>query len=50
MTSSKASVRALDDNEEPMELLRYIEVIEKCFGRTAKMEMLSAAGGRCVSQ
>jgi UDP-glucuronate 4-epimerase len=33
-------VRALDGNEEPMELLRYIEVIEKCLGRTAKMEML----------
>jgi UDP-glucuronate 4-epimerase len=32
-------------NEEPVELLRYIEVIEKCLGRKAQMEMLPLQAG-----
>jgi UDP-glucuronate 4-epimerase len=32
-------------NEEPVELLRYIEVLEKCLGRKARMEMLALQPG-----
>jgi UDP-glucuronate 4-epimerase len=32
-------------NEKPVELLRYIEVLEKCLGRTARLEMLPLQPG-----
>lgn len=32
-------------NEEPVELLRYIEVLEQCLGRKATMEMLPLQAG-----
>ena len=32
-------------NENPVELLRYIEVLEQCLGRKAKMEMLPLQAG-----
>jgi len=32
-------------NEEPVELLRYIEVLEDCLGKKAKMEMLPLQAG-----
>ncbi|RDS83640.1 NAD-dependent epimerase [Dyella monticola] len=32
-------------NEKPVELLRYIEVLEHCLGRKAKMEMLPLQAG-----
>ena len=32
-------------NEQPVELLRYIEVLEKCLGRKARMEMLPLQAG-----
>ena len=32
-------------NEQPVELLRYIEVLEHCLGRKAKMEMLPLQAG-----
>lgn len=32
-------------NEQPVELLRYIEVLEKCLGRKAEMEMLPLQAG-----
>ncbi|MBJ6980357.1 NAD-dependent epimerase [Luteimonas sp. MC1572] len=32
-------------NEEPVELLRYIEVLEKCLGRKAVMELLPLQAG-----
>lgn len=32
-------------NEQSVELLRYIEVLEKCLGRNAKMEMLPLQAG-----
>jgi UDP-glucuronate 4-epimerase len=32
-------------NAEPVELLRYIEVLEQCLGRKAKMEMLPLQAG-----
>ncbi|GLQ97654.1 NAD-dependent epimerase [Dyella mobilis] len=32
-------------NEEPVELLRYIEVLEQCLGRKAKMQMLPLQAG-----
>lgn len=32
-------------NEQPVELLRYIEVLEDCLGRKAKMEMLPLQAG-----
>ncbi|MFA6229072.1 MAG: NAD-dependent epimerase [Rhodanobacter sp.] len=32
-------------NEEPVELLRYIEVLERCLGRKATMEMLPLQAG-----
>lgn len=32
-------------NQEPVELLRYIEVLEQCLGRKAKMEMLPLQAG-----
>ena len=32
-------------NEQPVELLRYIEVLEQCLGRNAKMEMLPLQAG-----
>jgi len=32
-------------NEQPVELLRYIEVLEQCLGRKAKMEMLPLQAG-----
>jgi UDP-glucuronate 4-epimerase len=32
-------------NEEPVELLRYIEVLEQCLGRKAQMEMLPLQPG-----
>ncbi|MFY2763013.1 NAD-dependent epimerase [Arenimonas sp. MALMAid1274] len=32
-------------NEQPVELLRYIEVLEQCLGRKSKMEMLPLQAG-----
>ena len=32
-------------NEQPVELLRYIEVLEQCLGRKAKMDMLPLQAG-----
>jgi UDP-glucuronate 4-epimerase len=32
-------------NEQPVELLRYIEVLEQCLGRKAKMELLPLQAG-----
>ena len=32
-------------NEQPVELLRYIEVLEQCLGRKASMEMLALQAG-----
>lgn len=32
-------------NEQPVELLRYIEVLEQCLGKKAKMEMLPLQSG-----
>jgi UDP-glucuronate 4-epimerase len=32
-------------NEHPVELLRYIEVLEQCLGRKAQMEMLPLQAG-----
>lgn len=32
-------------NEQPVELMRYIEVLEQCLGRKAQMEMLSLQPG-----
>jgi UDP-glucuronate 4-epimerase len=32
-------------NEQPVELLRYIEVLEQCLGRKAQMEMLPLQAG-----
>jgi UDP-glucuronate 4-epimerase len=32
-------------NEQPVELMRYIEVLEKCLGRKAKMDMLPLQAG-----
>jgi UDP-glucuronate 4-epimerase len=32
-------------NEQPVELLRYIEVLEQCLGRKARMEMLPLQAG-----
>ncbi len=32
-------------NEQPVELLRYIEVLEQCLGRKAVMEMLPLQAG-----
>ena len=32
-------------NEQPVELLRYIEVLEECLGRKARMEMLPLQAG-----
>lgn len=32
-------------NEQPVELLRYIEVLEECLGKKAKMEMLPLQAG-----
>jgi len=32
-------------NQQPVELLRYIEVLEQCLGRTAVMELLPLQAG-----
>ena len=32
-------------NEQPVELLRYIEVLERCLGKKARMEMLPLQAG-----
>ena len=32
-------------NEQPVELLRYIEVLEQCLGRKAQMELLPLQAG-----
>ena len=32
-------------NEQPVELLRYIEVLERCLGRTARMELMPLQAG-----
>jgi len=32
-------------NAEPVELLRYIEILEHCLGRKAKMELLPLQAG-----
>jgi UDP-glucuronate 4-epimerase len=32
-------------NEQPVELLRYIEVLEQCLGKKAKMELLPLQAG-----
>jgi UDP-glucuronate 4-epimerase len=44
--SSNAPYRIYNiGNEQPVELLRYIEVLEQCLGRKAKMEMLPLQAG-----
>ena len=45
-TSGVAPYRVFNiGNEQPVELLRYIEVLEQCLGRKAKMEMLPLQAG-----
>ncbi len=45
-TSGVAPYRLFNiGNERPVELLRYIEVLEQCLGRKAKMEMLPLQAG-----
>ncbi|MEJ5207445.1 MAG: NAD-dependent epimerase [Burkholderiaceae bacterium] len=45
-TSGVASYRIYNiGNEQPVELLRYIEVLEQCLGRKAQMEMLPLQAG-----
>jgi UDP-glucuronate 4-epimerase len=45
-TSGVAPYRIFNiGNEKPVELLRYIEVLEKCLGRTARLEMLPLQPG-----
>ncbi|KFN51440.1 NAD dependent epimerase/dehydratase [Arenimonas composti TR7-09 = DSM 18010] len=45
-TSGVAPYRIFNiGNEQPVELLRYIEVLEECLGRKAKMEMLPLQAG-----
>jgi UDP-glucuronate 4-epimerase len=44
--SSQAPYRIYNiGNEQPVELLRYIEVLEQCLGRKARMEMLPLQAG-----
>jgi UDP-glucuronate 4-epimerase len=44
--SSSAPFRLFNiGNEQPVELLRYIEVLEKCLGKAAVMEMLPLQAG-----
>ena len=44
--SSNAPYRIFNiGNEQPVELLRYIEVLEQCLGKKAKMEMLPLQAG-----
>jgi len=44
--SSNAPYRIYNiGNERPVELMRYIEVLEECLGRKAKMEMLPLQAG-----
>jgi UDP-glucuronate 4-epimerase len=44
--SSNAPYRIFNiGNEQPVELLRYIEVLEQCLGRKAQMEMLPLQAG-----
>ena len=44
--SSNAPYRLYNiGNEQPVELLRYIEVLEQCLGRKAQMEMLPLQAG-----
>jgi UDP-glucuronate 4-epimerase len=44
--SSNAPYRIYNiGNEQPVELLRYIEVLEQCLGRKAQMEMLPLQAG-----
>lgn len=45
-TSGVAPYRIFNiGNEKPVELLRYIQVLEKCLGRTARLEMLPLQPG-----
>jgi UDP-glucuronate 4-epimerase len=45
-TSGVAPYRLFNiGNEEPVELLRYIQVLEACLGRTAQMQMLPLQAG-----
>jgi UDP-glucuronate 4-epimerase len=45
-TSGVAPYRIFNiGNEQPVELLRYIEVLEQCLGKKAKMEMLPLQAG-----
>jgi UDP-glucuronate 4-epimerase len=45
-TSGVAPYRIFNiGNEKPVELLRYIEVLEKCLGKTARLEMLPLQPG-----
>jgi UDP-glucuronate 4-epimerase len=45
-TSGVAPYRLFNiGNEEPVELLRYIEVLERCLGRKAEMELLPLQAG-----
>jgi UDP-glucuronate 4-epimerase len=45
-TSGVAPYRIFNiGNEQPVELLRYIEVLEQCLGRKARMEMLPLQAG-----
>jgi UDP-glucuronate 4-epimerase len=44
--SSNAPFRLFNiGNERPVELMRYIEVLEECLGRKAKLEMLPLQAG-----
>ena len=44
--SSNAPYRIYNiGNQQPVELLRYIEVLEQCLGRKAQMEMLPLQAG-----
>jgi UDP-glucuronate 4-epimerase len=45
-TSGVAPYRLFNiGNEKPVQLMRYIEVLEKCLGRTARLEMLPLQPG-----
>ena len=44
--SSRAPYRLYNiGNNQPVELLRYIEVLEQCLGRKAQMNMLPLQAG-----
>ena len=46
MTSSRASYRLYNiGNQQPIELMRYIEVIEECVGKKAEKNLLPLQPG-----